>query len=66
VGRLEAPRFVVHGAGKGALDVAEQLTFQQAFAERPAIDTDIGPVRTGAQAMNGPRNQLLARAGFAH
>src|SRR4029077_12587838 len=62
VSRLKPARFVVHGAGEGAFDMTEQLALKQAFAERPAVDSNIGSVGPRTQTMNRPSDQLLARA----
>jgi len=60
VRRLESAGLVVHGAGEGALDVAEQLAFQKAFAEGAAVDADVGTILTRAEAMDVARDDFLA------
>src|SRR5207249_4742469 len=64
VGRLEPAGLVVHGAGEGPLNMAEQLTLQQALAQGAAVDADVGPIGPGAVLVDRPGNQLLAGAGF--
>ena len=65
VGGFEAAGAVVDGAGEGAADVAEQLAFEQAFAEGAAVDADERAVAALAEAVDGVGDQLLAGAGFA-
>ena len=43
VGRLESAGLVVDGPGECPLDVAEQLAFQQAFAQAPQLTRTYGP-----------------------
>ena len=51
--------------GERALDVAEQLALQQALGQGAAVDADIRAGRPRAEVVDGPRDQLLARAGLA-
>src|SRR4029077_1923619 len=48
-----------------ALDVAEQLTLQQALAEGTAVDADVGAIGPLAEAVGGPGGEIPARAGLA-
>ena len=52
-------------AGERALDVPEQLALQQALGQRAAVDPDVRAGRPRAQVVDGPGDQLLARAGLA-
>ena len=52
-------------AGERALDVAEELGFEQRFGERAAVDRHERPARAVAVLMNGARDQLLAGAALA-
>ena len=65
VGRLEPAGLVVDGPGEGPLDVAEQLAFQQAFAQGPAVDAHIGAVGAGAELVDVAGDDFLAGARFA-
>ena len=53
------------GAGEGALHVAEQLALQQPRGDGRAVERHEGLVRARAPAVDGPREQLLARARLA-
>ena len=50
---LEPSGPVVHRAGERALDVPEELAFQEALGESPAIDADVGARRSGAEVVDG-------------
>ena len=65
VGRFEAAGAVVDRAGECAADVAEELAFEQAFAERAAVDADERPVAALAELVDRVGDELLAGAGFA-
>ena len=65
VGRFEAAGAVVDGAGERAADVAEELAFEQAFAQRAAVDADERAVAALAEVVDGVGDELLAGAGFA-
>ena len=65
VGLLELARFGGHGAGKGALLVAEQLALHQVFRQRRAIDLHQRPFAPRRVEVNGARDQVLAHAAFA-
>ena len=65
VGRFEAAGAVVDRAGERAADVAEQLAFQQALAQRAAVDAHERPVAALAELVDGVGDQLLAGARFA-
>ena len=65
VGRLEEPFLQGHGAGEGALDVAEQVALEQVGRQGAAVDGDergLGPVRVH---VDGPGDELLAGAALA-
>ncbi len=65
VGRFEAAGAVVDGAGECAADVAEELAFEQAFAERAAVDADERAVAALAEVVDCMGDEFFARAGFA-
>ena len=52
------------GPGEGPLFVSEQLTLQQSFGQRGAVDLDKGSTGAAALGMNDARKQSLAGAGF--
>ena len=53
------------GTGEGALDVAEELAFDEGGDERAAIDGDEGLGSVGAVVVDGAGDELLAGAGLA-
>ena len=65
MGGFEAAGAVVDCAGECAAYMAEEFAFEQAFAERPAVDADERAIAALAQLMNGVGDQLFAGAGFA-
>ena len=65
VGRFEAAGAVVDGAGERAADVAEELAFEQAFAECAAVDADERAVAALAELVDRVGDEFLAGAGFA-
>ena len=65
VGRFEAAGSVGDRAGERAADVAEEFAFEQAFAERPAVDADEGSAAATAEPMDGAGDQFFADAGLA-
>src|SRR5689334_17868501 len=56
---------VLHGAGKGAPDVSEQLARHEVTRKGRAIDDLERPVAAGAPAMQGPYRLFLTGAGLA-
>src|SRR5581483_2710175 len=64
-GLLEVAFARTHGAGKSALLMAEELSFDEGFRNRAARDGDERLARTGAEIVNGARDQLLAGSAFA-
>ena len=50
VRRLEPAGAVLDGAGERALDVAEQLAFEQALGQGPAVDADVRAGRRGLRS----------------
>src|SRR5579859_947449 len=64
-GFLELAEAAGHGAGEGALLVAEQLAFQQILGDRRAVHRDEALARAPALAMDETGHQLLTGAGFA-
>ena len=54
-----------HGAGEGALLVAEELAFEQRLGERGAVDGHEGAAGARAAAVEGAGDELLARAALA-
>ncbi len=65
MGGLEHPFGVVDRACERALDVAEELRFQQRFGERAAIDRQEWPTRTIAMLVDGACDQLFPGAALA-
>src|SRR5262245_62799186 len=65
VRRLEEPSLVGQRAGERALDVAEELALEQGLGERAAVDRDEWLIAAAARRVDGPRDQLLARARLA-
>ncbi len=65
MGGFEPAGAVVDGAGERAADVPEELAFQQAFAQRAAVDTHERPIASLAQIVNRMGDKLLTGAGFA-
>ena len=66
VGGLEPAGPVVDGAGERPFDVAEQLGFEEALGQGPAVDPDVRAGLAGAEVVDRAGDQLLARAGLAH
>ena len=64
VGELEAADALGDGAGEGSLFVAEELAFHEARREGAAVDLDERLVGALARGVDGPRDQLLPRAGL--
>ena len=52
------------GAGEGAPDMPEEGALDEGFGQGGAVDHDEIPVGPGAVLMDGPGEQLLARARF--
>ena len=65
VGRLEAAGAIVDRAGERAAHVAEQFAFQQAFAQRAAVDAHERAAAARAGLMDRLGDQFLAGAGLA-
>ena len=65
VGELELARLVAIGAGEAALDVAEQLRFEQRLGQAGAVDGDERPCAARALCVDGIGHDLLADAAFA-
>src|SRR6266850_1981154 len=63
--QLETADTPLDRAGKRALDVAEELAFDQPRRDGTAVDLDQRTLPAGAQGLDGPRDQLLAGAGIA-
>src|SRR2546425_501524 len=61
---LEATDLTRDGARERALFVAEQLALEQVFGDRGAIDRDERARRVRAVHVDGPSDDLLARAGL--
>ena len=64
VGGFEPARAVVDRTCECAADVAKELAFEQAFAQRAAIDTDERAIAALTEVVDGVGNELLASAGF--
>ena len=65
VGRLEQAGIALDRAGERALDVAEQLGFEQRLRDGGAVDRDERPVAVGAGPVDGDGQQFLAGAALA-
>src|ERR1700761_3009065 len=65
VGKLELAYRLLYGTCKGATLMAEQLTFQQLFWNRCAIDRDQPRTLPVGGVMQGTRDQFLASSAFA-
>ena len=65
VGHLELALLVAIGAGEAALDVAEELRFEQRFGQAGAVDGDHRARGARAALMDGVRHELLADAALA-
>ena len=64
VGSLKSPRAVFDGAGEGSLHVAEQFAFEQAFAQRAAVDADKRASGARTKLVQGAGDQFLAGPRF--
>jgi hypothetical protein len=60
---LESPGFILCRTGERTLAITEKLRFQKTFGQGCAIESNKWPILAGAELMNGPGNQFLARAG---
>ena len=56
IGQFKAAEPAGVGTGKGPFLVAEQLAFDQAGRDRPAIDLDKGTIAAGACFVDGLRD----------
>src|SRR5262249_29484881 len=65
VRQLEAADLLHDGAGEGALLVSEQLALQQPRGDGRTVQLDEGAALARAQVVQGPSDELLARAGLA-
>ena len=65
IGQLEAADAALERAGECALDVSEQLAFDQPGGDRAAVDFHERMLVTRAAAVDGARDQFLAGAGLA-
>ncbi len=65
VRQLEEALLRIHGAGEGALHVAEEVRLQEVVRERPGVDDDEGLVRARGVGVDGLGHQLLARSALA-
>jgi hypothetical protein len=65
MGELEPSDARGDGAGKRALDVAEQLRFHQSFGNRGGVERDEALIGARRVVVNGARHELLARPGLA-
>src|SRR6516162_1985953 len=63
--RLEESPPVFVGAGKRALDVAEEFRFEECFRKSSTIDGDKRRLGSRAVFMDGTRNQFFSRTAFA-
>ncbi len=65
VRQFEAADLLGDGAGKSALLMAEQLALQEPGGDGRAVELDKGPLPAGAEVVQGPRDEFLARARLA-
>ena len=65
VGELETADAVRLGVGEGALDVAEQLAFEDPFRQAAGVHGHEPPARPARHGVNGLRNGALAGAVLA-
>ena len=65
VGHLEAADLLGDGAGEGAPLVPEELALEETGRNRGAVELHERAVAAVASVVDGPREQLLARARFA-
>ena len=65
MGLLKTPQARLVGVGKGALDVAEKLVFEQVGRNPAAVHRHQRAVAAAAERVDRPRRALLARAGLA-
>ena len=65
VGKLEAAPSIGQGIGEGALDVAEELRFEQGFRYGGAVDPDERLRAAGTGQVDLLGKELLADTGFA-
>jgi hypothetical protein len=65
VGGFEKANLILHRPGERPLAMPEELTLQQRFRQRGAVDGDERPLRPLAGAMDAARHQLFAGAGLA-
>ena len=65
VGKLEAADSFLDRARERPFDMAEQFALDQSGGNRAAVDLHERPVAPLAAAVDGPREQFLAGAGFA-
>ena len=65
IGVLELADAALLRAGEGAGLVTEQFAFHHRFGEGAGVDRDERSVASARQVMQGPRDHLLAGAGFA-
>ena len=63
--QLETAGLVLFGVGKGPGLVAEELGFQQGIRQGAAVHGHKGPLLALGQGMDGPGEELLARARLA-
>ena len=61
---LEQPSLLGQRPGERALDVTEQLALEETLGQSAAVDRHERATRPGARLVDGPCNQLLARAGL--
>ena len=64
-GQIEAAFAALVGAGEGALLMAVELALDELRREERATDLDVGEALAVAEAMDHPRDQVLAHAGLA-
>ena len=65
VGRFDVAHPGRDRAGEGSLGVTEQLALDEVLRDRAAVDHDEGPLAPWRGVVDGPRDELLARARLA-
>ena len=62
VGQLETAHSILQGPGERTPHMSEELTFEQLFGDRAAVDLDHRPSAPFASVVNGSGDQLLSGA----
>ena len=65
IGEREDAFAILGGSRERALDMTEQMTLQEAFGDRDAVEGDERSVASRASEVHGAGNELLAGAAFS-